>query len=288
MTTDRVRKKAPHTRGGAVLALSLILLSACAMGPDFPEPEKGFAPVARHINGVNWVSPSTDLKPELPFMVFVHGTPGDWSGFSWYLADAELGTYFNLIAPDRPGFGSTKHAVMPQLRDQAQMLLDAMPTQQTIWVTGHSLGAPLALWMALLAPERVQGVVLLAGSIDAAKESPRWFNHLADTVLAGWLLPAALRRSNEEIMTLQSELEQLEKELPALRAAVLSIQGEKDQLVHPESPDLLHSVLSEDTVVRDLRWPNAGHFLLWDAPERVRDAIVAFHLTESDSQLATE
>ena len=58
---------------------------------------------------------------------------------------------------------------------------------------------------------------------------------------------------------------------------MLLIQGEQDSLVDPRSPQALLQRLPADTRREVLRLPEAGHFLLWEQPEQVRDALLRFH-----------
>lgn len=260
-----------------LVPLMLLPLCGCVIAPDFPEVEPGFKTRSERSQGVQWVEPAEQTKDTTrPLLVMIHGTPGDWSGFRWYLADNRLQYHFRVLAVDRPGFGGSGDSVMPSLEQQAQVLLDSLPASGPVHVVGHSLGGPIALWMALLAPERVTAVTLIAGSVAPELEQPRWFNVWADTWIAHKVLPGVLLRSNAEVMALQGELTKLMPELAAMRTPILSIQGRDDELVNPHSPDALLRWLPADATVTDLRVENEGHFILWDRPEFVRDAILDF------------
>ncbi len=254
----------------------LTLLAGCAMAPDFPEVEPGFQTRTERRQGIQWVTPDGQTQDDArPILLLIHGTPGDWSGFRWYLADHRLQDHFRVLAVDRPGFGGGE-TVMTSLRTQAETLLATLPASGQLHVVGHSLGGPIALWMALLAPERVTAVTLIAGSVAPELEQPRWFNVWADSWLAHKVLPGVLLRSNDEVMQLQGELHKLLPQLAAITSPILIIQGRDDELVNPQSPDVLLPWLPQDLPVTDLRVENEGHFILWDRPELVRDAILSF------------
>ncbi len=265
-------------RGLYPLAIAAAL-GGCVMGPDFPAVGEGFETQSHRVHGIQRVEPADHSPhPDRPILLLIHGTPGDWTNFLWYLADPRLQQQFAPIAVDRPGFGGSGDVAVPDLRLQAESILAAFPGDRPIFVAGHSLGAPIALWIALLVPERVTGVALLAGSVAPDLEQPRWFNRWADTWLAERLLPGVLLRSNAEVMALQAELEKLMPQLTKLRAPVLSVQGRDDELVNPASPDELKRWLPAGLPLVDLRIENEGHFIIWDRPELVRDTILEFHL----------
>ena len=119
-----------------------------------------------------------------PMLLFVHGSPGSWKAWSGFLKAPELADYKSRVSVDRPGFGaSSARGVMPDLHKQAAVLTELIPPDQKAIVIGHSLGAPPAAWMAIDAPDRVCGVVSIAGSLSSLYEAPRWYNRLADSVL---------------------------------------------------------------------------------------------------------
>jgi pimeloyl-ACP methyl ester carboxylesterase len=46
--------------------------------------------------------------------------------------------------------------------------------EATVWLLGNSMGGQLALDLALRAPDRVAGLILLAPDVGGAPESRRW------------------------------------------------------------------------------------------------------------------
>lgn len=117
-----------------------------------------------------------------PPVVLIHGNAVSLLDFMASGLVDHLARDHRVIAFDRPGFG---HSDRPRDRlwtptAQARLLLDALsrlnvdrPT-----VVGHSMGASVALAMALEAPERVGSLVLLSGyyypsaRIDAMVTAP--------------------------------------------------------------------------------------------------------------------
>lgn len=93
--------------------------------------------------------------------VLLHGQPGDRSDFDGVVS--RLPPYIDPLAMDRPGYGDNDRPA-GTLADNARWLverLDAARVDEAVLV-GHSYGGGVAIAAAVLAPERVRGLVLLA------------------------------------------------------------------------------------------------------------------------------
>lgn len=206
--------------------------------------------------------------------LLIHGTPGDGSGWGELLLDPPPG--LELVAVDRPGFGgSAVTGVRPTLEAQAMALepfLAVRDGRATV-VVGHSYGGPVALDLAARFPDRVAAVVVVAGSVDPQLEEWRWFNVAAD--LFAWLLPVAIRNSNDEVRALAGELEDLARRLPAVRAPVVLLHGVRDALVPYANVDFMVEALSGAPAVEVRRVEDAGHFVPWTHPGELRAAIAS-------------
>ncbi|MDD9891920.1 MAG: alpha/beta fold hydrolase [Gammaproteobacteria bacterium] len=250
-----------------LLALLAFLFFGRGMGPSFPEVDPSFLPDAKRVEGIA-VYRSPNPKSHLPTLLMIHGTPGNWAGYEWYLANVELQQHFNIVAVDRPGFGASVGSINPDLRAQTEAILAAVPDQRLI-VVGHSLGGPIALWSALLEPDRVEHAFMLAASLAPEYEAPKWFNQLADTWLAKQLLPTVWQNANNEVLALPSELAKLQRAAKTLTVPVTIIQGDLDELVHKASPESIAEYFPASVDVDIQHWREAGHFLLWEQKEAV-------------------
>jgi pimeloyl-ACP methyl ester carboxylesterase len=139
-----------------------------------------------------------------PLILFVHGSPGSLSAFIHFLADTTLSSRALLISADRPGFGYSNFGnAESSLLKQAETLkpiLNEFQNNRPITLVGHSLGGPLIARMAIEYPDLVDGIVIVAGSIDPELEpNETWFRAPLATPLFSWLLPRSLRASNQEI-----------------------------------------------------------------------------------------
>jgi pimeloyl-ACP methyl ester carboxylesterase len=122
-----------------------------------------------------------------PRVLLIHGANANlrelWAPFA-----EELARDFRVIAMDRPGMGySTRprrngHKLTTQARLAAAVLRE---TGGPAIVVGHSLGAAVALRLALDAPNLVAGLVLLAPASTPFAGKPIWWARLPATPLLG-------------------------------------------------------------------------------------------------------
>ena len=113
-------------------------------------------------------------------VVFVHGQPGTGADFAEVAALLPRGT--NVLAPDRPGYG-TNPLTARGAADNARWLvgeLDQVGVDQAVLV-GHSYGGGIALLAAATFPQRVQALVLVAST--GPNCLARWDHVLAAPVI---------------------------------------------------------------------------------------------------------
>lgn len=115
--------------------------------------------------------------------LLLHGLGAN--AFSWRPVTATLAEVGTVIAFDRPGFGLTERPLSWEgenpysLAGQVELalaLLDKLELDSAILVA-HSAGAQVALSLALEHPERVEGLVLVAPTVDTAG-APGWLRPL--------------------------------------------------------------------------------------------------------------
>jgi pimeloyl-ACP methyl ester carboxylesterase len=124
-------------------------------------PDRG--PVEVHVREAGHGSPP---------LLLLHGGWG-WEAYPWDLA--ALAARRRVIGPDRVGYGrSGRLAALPPgfhrlMAEETLLVLDALGVEAAaLW--GHSDGAVIAAWTALLAPARVRALVLEALHVFPAKE----------------------------------------------------------------------------------------------------------------------
>jgi pimeloyl-ACP methyl ester carboxylesterase len=206
-------RRAPHEAAPkgtwAVRALGVLLLLSAAALAFFRAPDR---PVETLV--ARWAPPPSDfielqgqvvhLRDEGPRddplpIVLVHGTSASlhtWEG--WARA---LRAQRRVISFDLPGFGLTGPSAAADYRPDTQTrfvleLLDALKVQRFV-IAGNSLGGEIAWRAALMAPERVDRIVLVAaaGQRFEPEQVPLGWLVARTPVLnrvGEWILPGAL------------------------------------------------------------------------------------------------
>lgn len=214
----------------------------------------------------------------LPLVVWLHGTPGSSSAFVRYMRDTALTRHVQQVAVDRPGFGYSDFGrSVPSLEAQSALLrplLDRFPHAPSVWLAGHSFGGPVAARMAMDFGDRIDGLFLLAPSIDPALEPYEWYREPMNWPAVRWLIPATFRVSNEEILPVKGQLTAMLPLWPRITAATVVMQGRRDVLVPAGNADFaLDRLVNSDTVRVD--WlPEANHFFIWTQYDRVRQQLL--------------
>lgn len=214
-------------------------------------------------------------RPARPKVLFIHGSPGSWDAFASMLDRPELNERATLVFADRPGYGGSG-AGRPErsLTRQAEAmnaLLDLDDPTQPAIVVGHSYGGPVAGVMAMGGDPRIAAAVLVAGSVDPKLEQTLWIQWIADAWAFRWMVPQSLDVCNQEILALKTELTAVEERWSTIRIPVTVLQGLDDELVPPGNADFLAARLPNAKVERI---PDLGHFIPWQRPELITQAIV--------------
>lgn len=221
-------------------------------------------------------------NPDGALVLFVHGSPGSLSAFIHFLGDSLLNRDLLLISTDRPGFGYSNFGIaQPSLSKQAKSLVPILQAHQhnrPIILVGHSLGGPLVARLAMDYPDLVDGLILVAPSIDPELEpNETWWRAPFASPFLSWVLPSSLRASNEEIYQLKPQLDAMVTEWSKITCPVIVIQGDKDSLVPPGNADFAKAKLV-NAQVEIIRKPDMNHFVPWTNPELISQAIL--HVTK--------
>ena len=206
-------------------------------------------------------------------IIFIHGTPGSADGWSDYLAHIPEGRLH--LAIDRPGFGKSMpyHAVV-DIKHQAlalSTLLDGGAKKKAVLV-GHSLGASVALQLALDFPDLVGGLLLLAGAFDPELEEANVLQPLAAYTPISRLLPRAISNANKELLGLKKGLMNQAERLDQITTPVAIVHGEADPLVPVQNSQYLEEKLTGTSVDITIL-ENKDHFIPWTAKAAIDKAL---------------
>lgn len=214
---------------------------------------------------------------EKPLLIFVHGSPGSWDAFKSYLTDQRLLERYQLIAIDRPGFGYSDFGEVMNLSDQAALIdsfIHSIADGRKVILAGHSLGGPLVLKLATLRSETYHHLVVIAGSVDPDAENPERWRPVIGAFPLRFLIPGALRPSNDELWLLKTDLKELAPQLRRVVSPVTIIHGSKDRLVPFSNAAFMETSLVHAASVNLEIFPGADHFIVWTDYERIRDILL--------------
>lgn len=270
-----------------VFCFSSLLISLCILGCQTPTGGidgyiKAFK--KQYPNNIqSYQSPNRKMQlawsgdPEKRPLVFVHGSPGDWEGWSQFLMNAELQKQFQIISVDRSGYGGSESGKTERsLARQSEDVFAALKINKSglpAVLVGHSYGGSVIIKMAQMKPESVAGLVFVASSVDPALEETKWYQIPATWWPLRVMLPDMLRVCNEEILALKKELEVTDKEWSKVTAKISIVQGDKDSLVPAENLDYIIKKSPKDLVIHSFRAKDVGHFIPWQHPEFILEGI---------------
>jgi len=152
-----------------------------------------------------------------PALVLLHGFPNSSRMFRDVIGP--LSASVHVVAPDLPGFGASDLPPEPSfdgLAGSIEELLSRLGVGRRFLYL-HDFGAPVALHLAMRAPELVQGLIIQNANAHRSGFGPQW----ADT-LDFWAAPNA---ANEKAAT-----------------AHLTLEGTRDQYVGGLPPEVAAQV----------------------------------------------
>lgn len=215
-------------------------------------------------------------KADAPVVVLVHGSPGGMDNYFHLANEDSLADRFQFILYDRPGFmGSSKNGHEAELEKQAAIIADILDWEnitQPIVLGGHSYGGPVVVRFGMDYPERTQGLIIMAGSVDPEQEKIKWFNKVATWRVVQWIIPHFFTISNREIMPLKGELEEMIPLWDRLTMPVIIFHGTKDNLVPFENVAFVKSKLPNPPL-RSIELEGEDHFVIWSHPHYIVEAI---------------
>ena len=227
-----------------------------------------------------------------PAIVFIHGAGGTWKHWAYCLKQMPVG---QRIAFDLPGHGRSGGKGRYSIEGYAYFmlsLLDALNIQRAVLV-GHSMGGAIAIQTALLAPERVQALGLVATGARL-KVNPSILEGLQNDPLGTirrmvrWMYARDL--TPQEATTAVQEMAATPKgvlygdfaacdafdsraSLFDIQCPTLVIGAEQDKMTPPTLSEELALAIRRAELVMI---PDAGHMVMLEQPQAVCEALTNF------------
>lgn len=209
-------------------------------------------------------------------LFFVHGSPGSWDAYKDYLKDSLLLSKFRMIAIDRIGFGYSNFGKAENLKTQSYIIekfTKKIANAKPIYLIGHSLGGPTIVEMAAEKPNDYATLVVLAGSVDPKAETPENWRIVIKTKPIRYIIPGALRPSNDELWWLKSDLYDLKPKLQNITSKVIIMHGTKDPLVPYSNVTYMRREFVNAKSLEIIPIKDADHFIPWEHFKEIRDVL---------------
>ncbi len=247
-----------------------------------------------------------DVTGDGPAVVLLHGQPG--VAANWWRVRPLLADRWTVVTPDRLGYGRTGGPAGDFAANARSVtaLLDRLALASAV-IVGHSWAGAVGLRLALDAPDRVDGLVLVAsvapgatvGRVDRvlarrplgdaiglvtlglASRTLR-AGHVRRTVrralpAQAWEAlahsapgPGAWRSFAAEQRTYVERIDDLTPDLGRIAVPTVVLGGDADHVVGPAAAELLAGTIPG---ARLQRVAGAGHLLPWDRPADVAAAV---------------
>ncbi len=241
------------------------------------------------------------LNPELPSVVFIHGTGQDHT--IWVLPTRYFARHQrNVLAIDLPGHGRSGGEPLTSVEAMAAWIVKVMDAAgiDSAAIVGHSMGSLVAIALAAKYADRVRSIGLIGTAVpmpvseallssarenspDAIEMLTLWGHgssaHLGGSATPGmWMLGGGkrlmecaapgviytdLNACNEYVQGLENAR--------SISCHALLILGQSDLMTPPgATADLTNALSDSETVVLE----KSGHAMLAERPEQVLDQLI--------------
>lgn len=269
-----------------LMLLLPLIFYACnpmaAIEKDIEIFEKEYKDHIETIQGINRkISYAWTGNPSAQMLLFVHGSPGSRKGWSHFLLNKNLQSRYFILSVDRPGYGNsgggkTELSVKKQ-SDDIRELLKLNKSRTRPILIAHSYGGPVIAKMAMDYPEEIGGLIFVASSVDPDLEETKLIQHIGALWGIRNIIPDDLRVCNEEIFALKPQLKEMVQDWHKLQSIpVAIIHGDKDELVPVENVLFLKNHLTDKQIIHINIIPGMNHFIPWERPETILQAIEEF------------
>jgi len=236
-------------------------------------------------------------------VILLHGWLGSWG--LWQQTMTYLGRYYRMYALDFWGFGDSgskrsTYAVQDFV-SLVNQFMDQLGIENSPLV-GHSMGGTVSLSFSLSFPEKVNKVVVIGSPIVGSSlalplklAGYRWiaawlFNYMGifrfgmkiasplickDKNFPQMMDRDLTRTTVESFLTSIASLRKIDlrSNLDTVKVPVLGMYGKRDIIVRPDQWKVLKEYLPSSQFEL---FPNAGHFIMLEEPERFYESLKLF------------
>jgi len=216
-------------------------------------------------------------QEEKPLLVFVHGAPGSSDNYYQFMEDPELYSHLRMISIDRPGYGYSNFGKsMTSIEQQAGILNSIIKkhhNHQQVILVGHSFGGPIVAKAALLEPQNIHSVIMLAPAIDPEHEKIFKIAYLGYKAPFRWITPKSWKVAADEKFTHIEELKKMLPEWSHLKTPIIHIHGDKDRLVPYENLAFSKKMI-DPSFLQVIGLEGEDHFLPWSQKALIKQTVL--------------
>ncbi|MBC8112180.1 MAG: alpha/beta hydrolase [Verrucomicrobia bacterium] len=211
-------------------------------------------------------------------ILFIHGAPSSTSYFKTYLTDSILLSKACLLAVDRPGygysgFGKPEKSIEKQVKMILPILNSSNKIKRPVILVGTSYGTSIACRMAMDNPDLIDGLVLVAPALAPGEEKIYPISYPFDLPPLRWMVPRMLLSANAEKLSHRAELTKMLPLWKNIKAPVIYLQGEKDELVYTTNADFARKKMVNVPSLEIIMIADKGHLIAFSEKETIMRAI---------------
>lgn len=228
---------------------------------------------------------TNDCHSKNKSLIFIHGSPGNHTDFNEYISDTVLNERYCIILIDRLGYGdSEKMDSVPDIFHQSSAVYETLEwiyksenlTIKSKTFIGHSYGGPIALLLFEKDRGHSKSCVLLASPLLPQYEEIQFYNKILQFRFFQFFVSKEIQHSNDEMITLKSDLEKLNKILQSsseqLNGKIILVHGEKDWLV-PVSHTTEWNPNNKKLYLKKIIIEGENHFIPWTQKAKIKEII---------------
>jgi len=225
---------------------------------------------------LHYISTGNDT---LPMLLFIHGSPGSWDAFKYYLADTLLQKICFMVAIDRAGYGQSDEEGLPTLQQQANFInpiLSLRKNNKPFTIVSHSYGGAVSVKLALAYQSSLKQLILISPTISPTiEENIHWkraLQRISKFKIWQWMITKDLKLSTQEMQPLPNEVRMMEKDYPLFIKPIFEIHGTKDALAPYGNQQYVLDKFTNSNI-ETLSLKDKGHLMLFTMPEKIIEII---------------
>ena len=216
----------------------------------------------------------------LPVTIMVHGSPSSMNFFRSFYTDSVLLSKTMLVGVDRPGYGYSDFGkAVTSINEQARLLQPIIDKyakeKRRVYLVASSYGGSVAARLAMKNPNKVRGLLFISSSFAPGQEyTYPVISDMLDSQWFRWFFPKVLRVANDEKLSHESALKEIQDGWQNIKARVILMHGRADGLIYYSNAEYARSKLKNARFLKLISLDGLGHSILDDRPDLVAENIL--------------